>query len=174
MDEENQEAIEVQEETGEGAGDGEAAHYECAFHILPTVADAEVSGVVDALKTIVTHAGGSITADEVSPRYDLAYEIAKSADGVSRRFNAAHFGWMRFTIAPGALPGAVEELAHRPELLRYLVIRLTRDEVEKPFSIMHLREDTERASEADGEERAAERAGGESPEMQAAESADAA
>ncbi|MBI4086833.1 30S ribosomal protein S6 [Candidatus Kaiserbacteria bacterium] len=134
MDEENIPATEAQ---GDEQAD-EAAHYECAFHILPTVADGEVSVVVDALKAIVTHAGGTVTHDEIVPRYDLAYEIIKSVDGVSRRFNAAHFGWMRFTVAPAALPGITEEYARRPEILRHLVIKLTREEVEKPFSLVDL------------------------------------
>ena len=125
-------ASEAQEE---GAAD-EHAHYECAFHILPTLADEEVPGVVESLKALVMYAGGTVTSAEIAGRYDLAYEIAKQVDGKGRRFNAAHFGWMRFLLAPSVLVALTQELAHKPELLRYLVIRLTRDEAQNPFFLL--------------------------------------
>jgi ribosomal protein S6 len=117
----------------------EAAHYECAFHILPTIADEEVPGVVESLKALITRGGGTTTDEEVSERYDLAYEIATQVDGMNRRFNAAHFGWVRFMLVPTALPSVVEEMKQKPEILRHLVIRLTKEEAEKPFSVFETR-----------------------------------
>lgn len=128
-------AIEAQEDEATD----EVVHYECAFHILPTIAEPEVSGVVEELKGLITRSGGIITDEEVSERYNLAYEITKQVDGVNRRFNAAHFGWMRFALAPSALGGVVDELQHKPEILRYLIIRLTREETQKPFALFETR-----------------------------------
>lgn len=132
MPEEQIETIEAQEE---GATDA-AAHYECAFHALPTIADMEVSKVVDNLKFVITRSGGTVIGEEVSSLYSLAYEIVKPVDGASRRFNAAHFGWVRFILAPQKLASFTEECKHMPELLRYMVIRLTREEIRTPFSIV--------------------------------------
>lgn len=125
-------AIEAQEdETAD-----EAAEYECAFHILPTIAEEEVSGVAERLNGLVAHAGGTITHEEIVGTHDLAYEITKQIDGANRKFNAAHFCWIRFMLAPSALEGVAEEIAHMPEVLRHLLIRLTREEIEKPFFIL--------------------------------------
>lgn len=115
--------------------DEETAHYECAFHILPTITDGEVPGVVEYLKALVTRVGGTITDEEVSGRYDLAYDIVTKVDGVNRRFNAAYFGWIRFTLATAAIPAYDAEVRQKPEILRYLVIRLTREEAQRPFSL---------------------------------------
>lgn len=117
----------------------EQAHYECAFHILPTVAEPEVLGVVDELKALVARSGGTVTNEEISERYGLAYEITKQVAGVNRRFNAAHFGWMRCVFAPSALAGFTTEMKQKPEIARYLIIRLTREEAQKPFSILEAR-----------------------------------
>ena len=153
MIEETIPAIEVPEE---GVAD-EAAHYECAFHILPTIADEEVPGVVEGLKALVTRSGGTITDEEISERYDLSYEITRQIEGANKRFNAAHFGWIRFTLAPAAVPALTEELKARPEILRYIVIRLTREEAQKPFSIFETRQAHDRAKDALDAEDAAKR-----------------
>lgn len=133
-------AIEVQDsDTAEDVAD-----YECAFHILPTIADEEVPGVVEGLKTLVMRLGGTITNAEAPERYDLAYDITKQVDGVNRRFNAAHFGWIRFVLAPRALPACIEEIKQKPEILRHLIIRLTRAEARMPFSIFEARRTEDR------------------------------
>ncbi len=149
-------AVEAQEVDGQDAVD-----YECAFHILPTIADEEVPAVVEKLKGLVTAAGGVITKDEVIPRFDLAYEITKQIDGVNRRFNAAHFGWMRFSIEPSKLVHLTEELDHTPELLRHLIIRLTRAELEQPFSIFDIRRTAPQPAPSEEEVRALAEARGE-------------
>ncbi len=153
MADETMPAVDVQED----AITDDVAAYECAFHILPTIADEEVPSVVDKLKSLVARSGGTMTDEEVSERYDLAYEITKQIDGAHRRFNAAHFGWVRFTLTPAALPTVTEEMAHMPEILRYLVIRLTREEAQKPFSLFAARQaqdtkDAEAARNTDAEE----------------------
>ena len=140
MPEETMPAIEAQEgDTADEDVTGTVASYECAFHILPTVADEEVGSVIDRLKALIARSGGAVTDEEISERYDLAYEIIQPVDGVNRRFSAAHFGWIRFMLSPDALAGVAEEMKRTPEILRYLIIRLTREEVRKPFSIFETR-----------------------------------
>jgi ribosomal protein S6 len=128
----------------------EVVHYECAFHILPTIADEEVSGLVEGLKTILTRSGGTVTAEEIPERYDLAYDIVKHVDGTPRRFNATHFGWVRFTLSPAVLGAVIEDIRHLPEMVRFLIIRLTKEDIQKPFSIVGLR--AERARDEEHEE----------------------
>jgi len=111
----------------------ETAFYECAFHILPTVADAEAPSVFRKVKSLIAQAGGAVTEEEIAGQRDLAYEIVKQVGGTNRKFNAAHFCWVRCTLAPAALPALVEEIGRMPEVLRHLVIRLTRDEARRPF-----------------------------------------
>ena len=111
----------------------EPMHYELAFHILPTVAEGEVSGVVSTLKSLITAAGGELTASEAPERIDLAYEIDKIIEGKHRHFTSAYFGWVRFKLAAEAVPALTEEIDGQASLLRYLLIRLTKAEVANPF-----------------------------------------
>jgi ribosomal protein S6 len=107
--------------------------YELAFHVLPTVAEGEVASVFDNLKAHITKAGAELKDEEAPERIDLAYDIEKHAEGKNRRFHSAYFGWVRFNLEGGKLPHLMEEVESMPELLRTLVIKLTREEETNPF-----------------------------------------
>jgi ribosomal protein S6 len=111
----------------------EPVAYELAFHILPTVAEGEVESVYNALKQHITQAGGTIFDTEAPERFDLAYGVVKYLEGRNRSFTSAYFGWIRFHLTPAALEGLTENIEATKELLRYLLIRLTKEEEQAPF-----------------------------------------
>ena len=111
----------------------ELASYELAYHVLPTVAEGEVSTVRDELVAALEKAGGLLGEEEVPQRIDLAYEIIKAIEGKNRRFGSAYFGWVRFTIAPEAITTITEAVQENRQLLRHLLIRLNKVEAEHPF-----------------------------------------
>ncbi len=123
------------EEAEEQDSADEFARYECAFHILPTVAEEEVPALMERVKSFIERTGGAVNEEESAGHVDLAYEIVKEVGGERRRFNAAHFCWVRFTLAPSALASLAEEVGRLPEGLRYLIIRLTMDEAHRPFFV---------------------------------------
>lgn len=124
----------------------ELQSYEFAFHVLPTVTEGEVSGVFAALKAHITNAGGEIFDEEAPQRFDLAYEIVKYLEGKNRKFTSAYFGWVRFRLSGEALTHLTEELDSTKELLRYLLIKLTKVEEAHAFrfheSIAHRKVET--------------------------------
>lgn len=111
----------------------EAASYELAFHVLPTVAEGEVTDVTTALRSVIEGAGGTITSEEAPERFDLAYDIVKYLEGRNRKFSSAYFGWMRFTLTPDKLAEVTEAVESNTKLLRHLVIRLTKTEESEVF-----------------------------------------
>jgi ribosomal protein S6 len=111
----------------------ELTSYEFAFHVLPTVAEGEVPSVVDSLKAHITKAGGQIFDEEVAQRFDLAYEISKYLEGKNRWFSSAYFGWVRFRLPASALTELTETLEGQKEILRYLLVKLTKVEEQNPF-----------------------------------------
>src|SRR6056297_2542301 len=111
----------------------DAAHYELAFHVLPTVAEGEVTDVFTSLKTAIEQAGGTITLEEEPKRFELAYEIIKLLEGRNRKFTSAYFGWVRFSLEPASLEAVTEVVESTPQLLRHMVIRLTKAEEANPF-----------------------------------------
>jgi ribosomal protein S6 len=148
MDENTVPAVEAQESDA-----AEAASYECAFHLLPTVADGEVARVVEGLKGLVTTHGGEVFDEEEPQRFTLAYEIRQVAEGRSQRFINSWFGWIRFTLQPAEVARLEEELKHQGEVLRYLTIKLTREELANPKRIFEKKTEsaTVTSSEADAE-----------------------
>ncbi len=111
----------------------ELVSYELAFHVLPTVAEGEVPSVVDSIKSHITKAGGEIFDEEEAQRFDLAYEIAKYMEGRNRRFSSAYFGWVRFRLEASELVHVTEALDITKEMLRYMVVKLTKVEEANPF-----------------------------------------
>lgn len=129
----NEETMPTAEAMPEAAHDDERAHYELAFHVLPTVVEGEVPAIMDAIKKIVTDAGGELTDEEAPERFDLAYEIVKHLEGKNRAFKSAYFGWIRFKVAAGTVPAIGHALELRTDILRHMLIRLSREEEQHPF-----------------------------------------
>ena len=116
-----------------GGSERELMAYELAFHVLPTVAEGEVSAVFDRIKAAITAAGGHITTEEAPARFDLAYEIVKFLEGRNRKFSSAYFGWVRFNVEAGKIAEITEVVEGTKEILRHLIIRLTKVEEANPF-----------------------------------------
>lgn len=107
--------------------------YELAFHVLPTVAEGEVVGVFDAVKAHIINSGAEIFDEEAPERFDLAYEIEKHIDGKNRKFTSAYFSWIRFKAESSVIEGVLEQVDADSNVLRHLLIKLSRVEEEHPF-----------------------------------------
>ncbi len=116
------------------ASEKEVTSYEFAFHVLPTVAEGEVPSVVEILKAHITKAGGEIFDEEAPKRFDLAYDISKYIEGKNRKFSSAYFGWVRFRLDAASLTALTEHLEGTKEVLRYLLVKLTKVEEQNPFA----------------------------------------
>lgn len=113
--------------------ESEQRSYEFAFHVLPTVAEGEVAGVVSKLKALITKEGGEIFDEESPERVDLAYDIVKAMEGKNRKFHSAYFGWLRFRLEGAKLAELTENVDLTPEVLRYLLVKISKYEEENPF-----------------------------------------
>lgn len=116
------------------AHEGELVSYELAFHVLPTVAEGEVSTVVRNLKAIISSHGGTLTTEEAPERFELAYDIVKYLEGRNRKFSSAYFGWVRFTAPAASAPEINQAVAETKEILRHLLVRLSKAEEANPFN----------------------------------------
>ena len=123
----------MSDETMPAVEANERNSYELAFHILPTIAEGEVSGVFDAIKALITTHGGELIDEEAPERFELAYEVIKHIDTKNRKFNSAYFGWVRFTAEAEAAVAANEEVEANTNLLRHLLLKLTKVEEAEPF-----------------------------------------
>lgn len=111
----------------------EVQSYELAFHVLPTIAEGEVAEVFAKVKEIINKDGGEIVDEEAPERFELAYEVEKHLEGKNRKFRSAYFGWVRFKALPSNTVKINAEIEHNNQILRQLLIKLTRAEEENPF-----------------------------------------
>lgn len=111
----------------------ERMSYEFAFHILPTVAEEEVTRVFEELKTQITKTGAEIYSEEAPERIELAYEIVKQSEGKNKKYGSAYFGWARFKVESEQIAVLKEAIETNASILRYLLIKLTRVEEAQPF-----------------------------------------
>ena len=116
-----------------GVSEVETNSYELAFHILPTVAEGEVQGVFDKIKALITKDGGTLFDEESPERFELAYEIEKQSEGKNRKYATAYFGWVRFKGAASMIAPLLEEVDGRQDILRHILIKLSKVEEENPF-----------------------------------------
>jgi len=111
----------------------ELTSYEFSFHVLPTVAEGEVENIVKKIKEMISVFGGEVFDEEKAQRFDLAYDIVKYLEGKNRKFSSAYFGWLRFKMDAVSLVKFTESVDDNKELLRYLLVRLSRVEEQAPF-----------------------------------------
>jgi len=125
--------IKMSEETMPATEAADRNNYELAFHILPTVAEGEVSGVFESIKALITTNGGELKDEEAPERFELAYEVVKHIDTKNRKFNSAYFGWVRFVSEAVAIEAINEGMDENTNLLRHMVLKLTKVEEAEPF-----------------------------------------
>ena len=123
-------AVEVENEEMDSP---EPQSYELAFHVLPTIAEGEVNSVFEVIKGIIKKEGGEVFDEEAPERFELAYEVVRHLEGKNRKFRSAYFGWVRFKAAPQAAVAINASVDASNDILRHLLIRLTRVEEEIPF-----------------------------------------
>jgi len=125
--------IKMSEETMPAAEVADRNNYELAFHVLPTVAEGEVSGVFDTIKSLITTNGGELVDEESPERFELAYEVVKHIDTKNRKFSSAYFGWVRFSSEAVAIEAVNLGMDENPNVLRYMVTKLTKAEEADAF-----------------------------------------
>jgi ribosomal protein S6 len=111
----------------------ERQSYELAFHILPTVAEGEVGRAFEEIKSSILKAHGEFFGEEAPERFELAYKVFAHLEGKNRPYTSAYFGWVRFRVAPSAIDALTREVEGNKNILRYLLIKLTKVEEAHPF-----------------------------------------
>ncbi len=111
----------------------EVRSYEFAFHILPTVAEGEVPETLSKIKAHITNVGGEFFDEEAPERIDLVYPIVKHLEGKNRTFASSYFGWLRFRMAGEKMTQLEEELRSDTSVLRFLLVKLTKEAEAHPF-----------------------------------------
>src|SRR3989344_8957577 len=72
--------------------------YELGYLLVPTIKEEDIVIGYGNLKELVSSFGGEIVSDEMPKMISLAYTMRKVVSNVRSKFNAAYFGWIKFTM----------------------------------------------------------------------------
>lgn len=111
----------------DGADEAETQVYELGFHIVPTVEETNLSTEVDAIKSLIEKNGGTFISEEFPKNITLAYTIVKNIEGKIKKFDNAHFGWVKFEMKTDSIINVKEGIDLNKEVLRYLIIKTVKE-----------------------------------------------
>ncbi|XKT74565.1 MAG: 30S ribosomal protein S6 [Patescibacteria group bacterium UBA2163] len=104
--------------------------YELGYHLLSTIPSEEVDAETNTVRDAVKAVAAEIVGEREPNLFDLAYTIDKKIEGKRRSFDTAYFGWIAFETTPGTLAALDEAMKANKNVLRYMIIKTTRDMVE--------------------------------------------
>ncbi len=88
--------------------------YEVGYHLLPTLAEDTIPAHTEAVKAIITAAGGEVISEGLPELKNLAYPIEKQTK--------AYFGWIKFSVSPEEIGKIKVSLDSTKTILRHLII----------------------------------------------------
>jgi ribosomal protein S6 len=102
--------------------------YEIGYLILDSVPEEKVPEETEAIRGIITKAGGNIIAEDASHRQPLAYTMrTKTLAGVYSSYDNAYFGWIKFEAGSDKVEGIKKTVELHPTVLRMLLISTVRE-----------------------------------------------
>jgi len=102
--------------------------YELGYLLIPTLAEESLVDEVNKIRSYLEKDGGLVISDGHPEMKKLAYEIAeRGVTSKKIRFDDAFFGWIRFQSSPEAILGIQEELDKNFMVLRFLIIKPSKD-----------------------------------------------
>src|SRR3989338_9266687 len=107
--------------------DRDSEIYELGYHLIPTIAETDLSQEVAKLQNIITDAHGSIISESFPEMRGLAYEIAKRVETNYSRFNKAYFGWIKFETIGSAMEDIDKKLKLDLSVLRFILVKTVRE-----------------------------------------------
>ncbi|OIP64569.1 MAG: hypothetical protein COV32_01695 [Candidatus Yonathbacteria bacterium CG10_big_fil_rev_8_21_14_0_10_43_136] len=101
--------------------------YELGYHLVPTLAEEQISGASGAVRGMIDRISKDIIAEELPVFIDLAYTIVKTVDHKNKRFDEAYFGWIKFEGSPAGIVELEGGLKKDENVLRYLIVKTIRE-----------------------------------------------
>lgn len=111
---------------------GESRIYEVGFHIVPIVAEENLSEETTFIRDAITNAGGEIISEGAPSKMDLAYAVDAEIGGDRKTFGTSYFGWIKFDLLGENLEQVKKALDLRENILRHLVVKTIREDTIVP------------------------------------------
>lgn len=133
--------------------------YEVGFHVVPTVGDEGIAGVVDQIRSALGTA--EIISEQFPERMRLAYTVERSLTGKREKYDEAYFGFIKFALERESISAFEEALRSNKSVLRFLLIETVREDISQTprravFASDRLEGETIQKPKAVGEEKIGE------------------
>lgn len=109
------------------AGSDSRPVYEVGFHIVPTVGDEGVAGVVDQIRSALGTA--EIISEQFPEKKRLAYTVERSLTGKREKYDDAYFGFIKFALERESINALEDALRSNKNVLRHLLIETVREDI---------------------------------------------
>lgn len=108
----------------------ERAVYEVGFHVVSTIPEGEVGAVVEKIRAEIKKNDAEVIAERAPQKMTLAYTIERPVSGgVRENHGSAYFGAIKFETTPETIPALQTMLRGMKEVLRFIVVETTREEI---------------------------------------------
>lgn len=97
--------------------------YELGFHLLPTVAEADVPLQFSQLKSTIEKQGGTFISESAPKLIKLSYSMSKTIKAEKMHYTNAYFGWIKFTLDPEKLELIEKDIKAFDPMLRYIIVK---------------------------------------------------
>lgn len=114
--------------------------YEVGYHIIPTVKEEELDGVVGNIRAIIEKAGGTFIAEGAPAAMKLSYPMSIRENERHTEYDHAYFGWLKFEAPVEAALALKKALKADAQILRNIVFRTIREETRARLKLGTLRE----------------------------------
>lgn len=119
---------------------GELRIYEVGYHIIPTVKEEELDGVVGKIRALIEKAGGSFIAEGAPVQMKLSYPMSIRENERHSEYDHSYFGWLKFEAPVEAALALEKALQADMQILRSIVFRTVREETRARLKLGTLRE----------------------------------
>ena len=101
--------------------------YEVGYLLVPTIEEINLPVTYGNLKELIMSFGGTIISDEMPKMIPLAYTMVKVVANVRNKFNAAYFGWVKFTMETDSVLELKKKLDLDSNIIRFLILKTVKE-----------------------------------------------
>jgi ribosomal protein S6 len=114
--------------------------YEVGYHLIPTIKEEDIEGVVGGIRSVIEKVGGSFISEGAPTLTRLAYTISKQEKGKRVDFDRGYFGWIKFEATIDIVEKLNSALNRSADLVRFIVFQTVREDTRAKIKAPSLRE----------------------------------
>lgn len=136
---ETNENQDLEVETTDEAGDTDSRVYELGFHIVPAISEEEAPKEAAAIKQFIKDNGGTVISEEAPKHIELAYAMYRTEGGKKEKFEAAHFGGIKFEMDPDNIAKVKEVLDGNRNIIRHIIFKTVKENTHAEIKLPQVR-----------------------------------